>query len=240
MRLNVTNALLSSLPLALPSSYALFASSKFKFTFSLKVCIRVRALNTLSSLPTTRHDDYDDLFAPIPPLRPADKAINAIERIALRLRNLGLNSTDHADDDDFLRREWLRPDEALLPWDKREGEEYEEHAEHAEHEEHQKEKLKKRSVNAATLAVKTLEEEELRRLRTLGMSLKEKVTIPKAGLTRAVLDKIHRQWSNCELVRLKFHELLAQNMKLAHQIVEVFSFTMQSLFVLITNVLVFE
>lgn len=121
-----------------------------------------------------------------------------------------------------------------MPWDKREGEEYE------EHEEQQKEKLKKKSVNAATLAEKTLEEDELRRLRTLGMSLKEKVTIPKAGLTRAVLDKIHRQWSNCELVRLKFHELLAQNMKLAHQIVEVCSFTIQSLFVLISNGRVFE
>lgn len=212
---------------ALPSSYALFASSKFKFTFPVGICIRVRALNTFSSLPTTCHEDHDDLFAPIPTLRHSDKTTNAIERIALRLRNLGLASADHADDDDFLRREWLRPDEVLLPWDKREGEVFE------EHEEQQKEKLKKKNVNAVTLAEKTLEEEELRRLRTLGMSLKEKVTIPQAGLTRAVLDKIHRQWSNCELVRLKFHELLAQNMKLAHQIVEVFSFTMQSLFVLI-------
>lgn len=234
MRLNLTNALLSSLPLALPSSHALFASSKFKFTFTLGICIRVRALNTFSSLQTTRHDDHDDLFAPIPSPRHVDKASNAIERIALRLRNLGLASADHADDDDFLRREWLRPDEALLPWDKREGEEYE------EHEERQKEKPKKKSVNAATLAEKTLEEEELRRLRTLGMSLKEKVTIPKAGLTRAVLDKIHRQWSNCELVRLKFHEFLAQNMKLAHQIVEVCPSPYNPYFVLITNVHVFE
>lgn len=121
-----------------------------------------------------------------------------------------------------------------MPWDKREGEEYE------EHEERQKEKPKKKSVNAATLAEKTLEEEELRRLRTLGMSLKEKVTIPKAGLTRAVLDKIHRQWSNCELVRLKFHEFLAQNMKLAHQIVEVCPSPYNPYFVLITNVHVFE
>ncbi|XP_014505604.1 CRM-domain containing factor CFM3, chloroplastic/mitochondrial [Vigna radiata var. radiata] len=199
---------------ALPSSYALFASSKFKFTFPVGICIRVRALNTFSSLPTTCHEDHDDLFAPIPTLRHSDNTTNAIERIALRLRNLGLASADHADDDDFLRREWLRPDEVLLPWDKREGEEFE------EHEEQQKEKLKKKNANAVTLAEKTLEEEELRRLRTLGMSLKEKVTIPQAGLTRAVLDKIHRQWSNCELVRLKFHELLAQNMKLAHQIVE--------------------
>ncbi|CAJ1936888.1 unnamed protein product [Sphenostylis stenocarpa] len=207
MRLNITNALLSSLPHASPTS-------KFKFTFPPGNCIRVRALNAFSSLLTTRHDDHDDLFAPLPTPRHVDKATNAIERIALRLRNLELASADHAADDDFLRREWLRPDEALLPWNKQEEKEEE------EHEEQEKGKLKKKSVNAATLAEQSLEEEELRRLRTLGISLKEKITIPKAGLTRAVLDKIHRQWSNCELVRLKFHEHLAQNMKLAHQIVE--------------------
>ncbi|RDX73487.1 CRM-domain containing factor CFM3, chloroplastic/mitochondrial, partial [Mucuna pruriens] len=210
MRLSITTALLSSLPLASPSFSALFFSSKSKFKFPQE--IPIRALTSFSSLPTIRDDDDDDLFDPLllPTPRHVDSAPNAIEKIALRLRNLGLASADHADDDDFLRREWLRPDEALLPWDKEEIEE--------EHEE--QEKLKKKKVNAATLAEQTLEEEELRRLRTLGMRLQERVTIPKAGLTRSVLDKIHRQWRNCELVKLKFHELLAQNMKLAHQIVE--------------------
>lgn len=218
------SALLSTLP---PSSSVLLFSSYSKFKLKSPLGIPIRAL-TSSSLPTTR--DHDDLFDPLslPAPQHLHKATNAIERIALRLRNLGLASTtDLADaEDDFLRREWLRPDQALFPWDKGQEEDAEEPGEQ------QKEKLKKKNVNASTLAEQTLVEEELRRLRTLGMSLKEKITIPKAGLTRAVLDRIHRHWSNCELVRLKFHEFLAQNMKLAHQIVEVCSFTIQSLIVL--------
>ncbi|KAK7398913.1 hypothetical protein VNO78_10087 [Psophocarpus tetragonolobus] len=199
MRLSITTALLSALPLA---------SSPSIFKFS-NLGIRIRAINSSSSsLSTTRHHhNHDDLFHPLPNHLHLHEAANAIERIALRLRNLGLASADYTENDDFLRREWLRPDEALLPWDKDEDEEEE------------KEKLKKK-VNAPTLAEQTLEEEELRRLRTLGMRLKEKVTIPQAGLTTPVLHKIHNHWSNCELVRLKFHDLLAHNMKLAHQIVE--------------------
>nr|KYP61574.1 hypothetical protein KK1_016068 [Cajanus cajan] len=192
MRLSITSALQSSLPLASPSS------------LRIRIRIRIRAL-TSSSLPTTH--DHQDLFHPLPLPTPrhVDRAPNAIEKIALRLRNLGLASADHSDaNDDFLNREWLRPDHALLPWDK----------EQQEQEERQPKKKKK--VNAATVA----EEEDLRRLRTLGMRLKEKVNVPKAGLTPSVLHKIHHRWRNCELVRLKFHELLAQNMKLAHQIVE--------------------
>ncbi|RZB95196.1 CRM-domain containing factor CFM3, chloroplastic/mitochondrial isoform D [Glycine soja] len=212
MRLSMKSALLSTLP---PSSSVLLFSSYSKFKLKSPLGIPIRAL-TSSSLPTTR--DHDDLFDPLslPAPQHLHKATNAIERIALRLRNLGLASTtDLADaEDDFLRREWLRPDQALFPWDKGQEEDAEEPGEQ------QKEKLKKKNVNALTLAEQTLVEEELRRLRTLGMSLKEKITIPKAGLTRAVLDRIHRHWSNCELVRLKFHEFLAQNMKLAHQIVE--------------------
>lgn len=62
--------------------------------------------------------------------------------------------------------------------------------------------------------------EELSRLRTMGIQLKEKISIPKSGLTRSVLQTIHHQWNTNELVKLKFHELLAQNMNLAHHIVQ--------------------
>ncbi|CAL5215178.1 unnamed protein product [Lathyrus oleraceus] len=65
-----------------------------------------------------------------------------------------------------------------------------------------------------------LSEEELTRLRTIGMHLKEKISIPKSGLTRPVLHKIHHRWNNNELVKLKFHEFLSQNMNLAHNIVQ--------------------
>ena len=67
----------------------------------------------------------------------------------------------------------------------------------------------------------TMEDEELRRLRRMGMYLRERISIPKAGLTKEVLQKIHDKWRKEELVRLKFHEVLARDMKTAHEIVEV-------------------
>ncbi|KAJ1379536.1 YhbY-like superfamily, partial [Sesbania bispinosa] len=80
--------------------------------------------------------------------------------------------------------------------------------------------LRKRTVKAPTLAELTLEDELLRRLRREGMRVRERVSIPKAGLTQEVMDKIHERWRKEELVRLKFHEELARNMKLAQEIVE--------------------
>ncbi|KAL0415238.1 UNVERIFIED_CONTAM: CRM-domain containing factor CFM3, chloroplastic/mitochondrial [Sesamum latifolium] len=80
--------------------------------------------------------------------------------------------------------------------------------------------VKKRPMRAPTLAELTLEDEELRRLRRMGMTLRERVNVPKAGITGAVLEKIHDKWRKSELVRLKFHEDLAHDMKTAHEIVE--------------------
>ncbi|GMP33050.1 hypothetical protein CsSME_00006539 [Camellia sinensis var. sinensis] len=79
---------------------------------------------------------------------------------------------------------------------------------------------KKRVLKAPTLAELTMEDEELRRLRRLGMTIRERISVPKAGVTGAVLEKIHEQWRKSELVRLKFHECLAHDMKTAHEIVE--------------------
>lgn len=53
------------------------------------------------------------------------------------------------------------------------------------------------------------------------MTLRERVSVPKAGVTGAVLEKIHDQWRKSELVRLKFHESLVHDMRTAHEIVEV-------------------
>ncbi|KAJ6818781.1 CRM-domain containing factor CFM3, chloroplastic/mitochondrial [Iris pallida] len=78
----------------------------------------------------------------------------------------------------------------------------------------------KRRTRAPSTAELTIAEEELRRLRRLGMTLKEKMTIPKAGVTMAVVEKIHDGWRRSELVRLKFHETLARDMKTAHELVE--------------------
>ncbi|KAF7134944.1 hypothetical protein RHSIM_Rhsim08G0134100 [Rhododendron simsii] len=171
---------------------------------------------------------------------------SAIERIVLRLRNLGHGSADNEEEDDemegeereakpvtgeeklgdLLRRDWVRPDkmlveeveeeddeEALLPWERVVGREQQEGGE-AEGD------AKKKTVKAPTLAELTIEDSELRRLRRLGITLRERVSVPKAGITGAVLEKIHTQWRKSELVRLKFHESLVHDMRTAHEIVE--------------------
>lgn len=131
---------------------------------------------------------------------------NAIDRILLRFRNL----SDQNDDEPirtllpnyFLHRQWIRSDESVIP-----------------SEEVEQKLLKKKKNNEVT--VPCLAKEELRRLRTMGIHLKEKISIPKSGLTRSVLQRIHHQWNTNELVKLKFHEQLVQNMNLAHKIVQV-------------------
>lgn len=163
----------------------------------------------------------------------------AIDRIVLRLRNLGLGSDDDEEEaenefvnsemvltgdeklGDLLRRDWVRPDKMLidddeegtvLPWEKEQIGNSEEGKEIGG--------VKKRTMKAPTLAELTLEDSELRRLRTVGTMIRERITVPKAGITAPVLEKIHDQWRKSELVRLKFHEVLARDMKTAHQIVQ--------------------
>ncbi|OMO96033.1 hypothetical protein CCACVL1_05105 [Corchorus capsularis] len=171
-----------------------------------------------------------------------DKGQSAIERIVLRLRNLGLGSDDEDEEEedgideynsrpvtgeerlgDLLKREWVRPDtmleekekdEAVLPWEREEEEEVEVAVVEGGL------GVKKRRVRAPSLAELTIEDEELRRLRRMGMYLRERINVPKAGLTQAVMEKIHDKWRKEELVRLKFHEVLAVDMKTAHEIVE--------------------
>ncbi|CAA7053101.1 unnamed protein product [Microthlaspi erraticum] len=180
-----------------------------------------------------------------------DKGQNAIERIVLRLRNLGLASDDEEDVEDgeedgidggdvkpvtgeerlgdLLKREWVRPDmmlaegeeesddedDVMLPWEKNEEEQA---AERIEGEGGVA--VKKRRARAPSLAELTVEDSELRRLRRDGMYLRVRISIPKAGLTQAVMEKIHDTWRKEELVRLKFHEVLARDMRTAHEIVE--------------------
>ncbi|XP_010265125.1 PREDICTED: CRM-domain containing factor CFM3, chloroplastic/mitochondrial [Nelumbo nucifera] len=169
-----------------------------------------------------------------------DKGRSAIERIAHRLRNLGLGSDDEDEEvggesneemplsgeeklGDLLKRTWSRPDsilhededekgKMLLPWERDEDDQSEE--------EDGRGLKKKKRVKAPTLAELTIEDAELRRLRTLGMTLRERVNIPKAGVTQVILEKIHEKWRKSELVRLKFHETLAHDMKTALEIVE--------------------
>ncbi|MED6132136.1 hypothetical protein PIB30_016348 [Stylosanthes scabra] len=177
----------------------------------------------------------DDLFDPDDSrfFRNDNNSGNAIDRVVIRLRNLGLASGDDDNAEangglsDLLRREWVRSDIALaedeaqdmiLPWDRDEDEVAVDDEKEAVEEENKW--MRKRKMKPPTLAELTLEEEERARLRRLGMQLREKVNVAKAGLTQAVLDKIHDHWRKKEVVRLKFHELLARDMKTAHEIVE--------------------
>ena len=128
---------------------------------------------------------------------------------------------------DLLKRDWVRPDTmlieegktdfGLLPWE-REEEDMGEIGQYKD-----SEPKAKRVVKPPTLAELTIEESELKRLRGQGMVLRDKVNVPKAGLTQAVLKNIHDKWRKSELVRLKFHEDLAHDMKTAHILVEVYT-----------------
>lgn len=178
---------------------------------------------------------------------PDRKPQNAVDRIVLRLRNLGLPSEEEEQEQEheeeipatnpapvtgeerlgeLLQREWVRPDAVLVGED---DDEEEEMMLPWERDEEEKEVvvvseeglLKKRRVRAPSLADLTLEDELLRRLRREGMRVRERVSVPKAGLTQEVMEKIHKRWRKEELVRLKFHEELAKDMRKAHEIVEV-------------------
>ncbi|WJX29917.1 hypothetical protein P8452_18510 [Trifolium repens] len=173
-----------------------------------------------------------------------DKPKTPVERIVFRLRNLGLVEDDEQQQQEqeqvveeaklsaltgdeklseLLKRKWVRPDVLLdedeeekivVPWKR------EEEREIGGGGGIEEEGFKKRTLKAPSLADLTLEDELLRRLRREGMRVRERVNVPKAGLTQEVMEKIHERWRKEELVRLKFHEELAKNMRIAHQIVE--------------------
>lgn len=66
-----------------------------------------------------------------------------------------------------------------------------------------------------------LSEDELRRLRDLGLRIKLKVKIKGGGLTREVVDAIHSRWRAEEVVRLKCEGSAALNMRIMHENLEV-------------------
>ncbi|KAM0904485.1 hypothetical protein ACQ4PT_017954 [Festuca glaucescens] len=175
-----------------------------------------------------------DPSAPPPAPSAGPSPTTSIDRIVHRLRNLGLGTDDDEPSasasppldgrerlGDLLDRSWARPDrqfaaagldEAVLPWERDQesdggrGEEVD--------------GVKRKRVKAPSLAELTMDDAELRRLRGMGMKLRDRITVPKAGVTQAVTEKIHDAWRKSELVRLKFHEDLANDMKTAHELVE--------------------
>jgi RNA-binding protein YhbY len=175
-----------------------------------------------------------DPSAPPPAPSAGPAPTTSIDRIVHRLRNLGLGTDDDEPSaaappldgrerlGDLLDRSWARPDrqfaasgldEAVLPWE-RDQESDGGRGEDGDG-------VKRKRVKAPSLAELTMDDAELRRLRGMGMTLRDRITVPKAGVTQAVTEKIHDAWRKSELVRLKFHEDLANDMKTAHELVEV-------------------
>ncbi|XP_059303376.1 uncharacterized protein LOC132055523 [Lycium ferocissimum] len=152
-----------------------------------------------------------------------------VDRIVLRLRNLGLGLEGegnlkldssvlvNGENEKLLNRVWVRKDMIL--------EESDGEGDNSTWDEEIVEK-QRGGKRRPTLAERTIEDEELRRLRRNGMMLRETVTVPKTGITRLVLEKIHHTWSKNELVNLKFHDDLACDMKTAHMIVELLHLSM--------------
>lgn len=80
--------------------------------------------------------------------------------------------------------------------------------------------LLKKEVRVPTLAELTLPEDELRRLRTIGIALKKKLKVGKAGITEGIVNGIHERWRRTEVVKIVCEDLCRMNMKRTHDLLE--------------------
>uniref|UniRef100_A0A9I9CXM8 CRM domain-containing protein n=1 Tax=Cucumis melo TaxID=3656 RepID=A0A9I9CXM8_CUCME len=79
---------------------------------------------------------------------------------------------------------------------------------------------KKREERAPSLAELNLTEEELARLRTIGIRLKKKLNVGKAGITEGIVNSIHEHWRRSEVVKIACEDLCRFNMKRTHDLLE--------------------
>ncbi|KAF0890447.1 hypothetical protein E2562_002820 [Oryza meyeriana var. granulata] len=71
--------------------------------------------------------------------------------------------------------------------------------------------------SAAELA---LPRDELRRLQGVGIRLRKRLKVGKAGVTEGIVNGIHERWRNAELVKIRCDDVSAMNMKRTHEILE--------------------
>ncbi|XP_060191504.1 CRM-domain containing factor CFM2, chloroplastic [Lycium barbarum] len=83
-----------------------------------------------------------------------------------------------------------------------------------------KNKVDKKKERAPCLAELTLSSEELRRLRTIGIGLRKKLKIGKAGITEGIVNGIHERWRRIELVKITCEDICRLNMKRTHELLE--------------------
>ncbi|XP_076950977.1 CRM-domain containing factor CFM2, chloroplastic-like [Bidens hawaiensis] len=89
--------------------------------------------------------------------------------------------------------------------------------------EKKEEKLKRKTAETdkvPTMAELKLPPPELRRLRTLGIAIKTRLKIGKAGITEGIVNGIHERWRRTELVKVVCEDLCRLNMKRTHDLLE--------------------
>ncbi|KAI3452380.1 hypothetical protein Pfo_009045 [Paulownia fortunei] len=91
-------------------------------------------------------------------------------------------------------------------------------------EEEEKERIRKRREgkrkSAPSLAELTLPKEELKRLTSIGIELKKKLKVGKAGITEGIVNGIHERWRRSELVKITCEDICRLNMKRTHELLE--------------------
>ncbi|KAJ0454827.1 putative RNA-binding, CRM domain, YhbY-like superfamily [Helianthus annuus] len=92
--------------------------------------------------------------------------------------------------------------------------------------EKKEEKVKRRMEGSTetekvpTMAELKLAPDELRRLRSLGIAIKTRLKIGKAGITEGIVNGIHERWGRTELVKIVCEDLCRLNMKRTHDLLE--------------------
>nr|CAB3484779.1 unnamed protein product [Digitaria exilis] len=72
--------------------------------------------------------------------------------------------------------------------------------------------------SAAELA---LPRDELRRLQGIGIKVRKRLKVGKAGITEGIVNGIHERWRNAEVVKIRCEDVWAMNMRRTHEILEV-------------------
>ncbi|KAL1538610.1 CRM-domain containing factor CFM2, chloroplastic [Salvia divinorum] len=90
--------------------------------------------------------------------------------------------------------------------------------------EKERERIRKRKEekreSAPSLAELTLPAPELRRLRSIGIALRKKLKVGKAGITEGIVNGIHERWRRSEVVKITCEDICRLNMKRTHELLE--------------------
>lgn len=80
--------------------------------------------------------------------------------------------------------------------------------------------VKKKEVKVPTLAEFKLSRSELKRLTKIGVSLKKRLNVGKAGITEGIVNGIHERWRHAEVVKIRCEDICKLNMKRTHDLLE--------------------